>query len=129
VSLHRVSNREEALALANDSEYGLNATVWGRDQKSCLGLARGLESGTVGINSTLMIYNAFDVPMGGMKQSGLGRRHGPEGILRYVQTQGIVSSFAAGGGYDSVLGRITDERVANRILRLLRLWRSIPGLR
>jgi succinate-semialdehyde dehydrogenase/glutarate-semialdehyde dehydrogenase len=129
VTLHPVAGRSEAIALANDSEYGLNASVWAGDTASGMGVAKELDSGTVGINSTLMVYNAFDLPMGGVKRSGLGRRHGPEGILRYVQPQSVVSSFAAGGGYDSVLGRITDEQTANRILRLLRLWRKIPGLR
>jgi succinate-semialdehyde dehydrogenase/glutarate-semialdehyde dehydrogenase len=127
VSLHRVSGREEALSLANNSRYGLHASVWAG--ASGVEIARDIDAGSVGINSTLMIYNAFDVPMGGVKQSGIGRRHGERGILRYTQEQSIVRSFESGGGYDSLLKRIVNERRAALALRATRLWRKIPFLR
>jgi succinate-semialdehyde dehydrogenase/glutarate-semialdehyde dehydrogenase len=76
-----------------------------------------------------MIYNAFDLPMGGIKKSGIGRRHGEQGILRYTQAQSIVRSFEFGGGYDSLLTRIRSDRAAQTMLKLVRLWRRIPGLR
>jgi hypothetical protein len=83
----------------------------------------------VAVNSTLLIYNSFDVPMGGVKQSGIGRRHGEHGILRYTQVQSIVRSFESGGGYDSLLRRIVNERRAAMALRATRIWRRIPFLR
>jgi acyl-CoA reductase-like NAD-dependent aldehyde dehydrogenase len=129
VSLHRVRNAEEAIALSNDSDYGLNASVWAGGTAAGMDVARQINAGSVGINSTLMVYNAFDVPMGGIKQSGIGRRHGEQGILRYTQPQSIVTSFAAAGGYDSVLMKVRDERLAGRLLRLTRLWRRIPWVR
>jgi succinate-semialdehyde dehydrogenase/glutarate-semialdehyde dehydrogenase len=92
-------------------------------------IAQQIDAGSVGINSTLMIYNSFDVPMGGIKQSGIGRRHGEHGILRYTQEQSIVSSFSAGGGYDSLLGRMRTPKLAGNLLKVVRLWRRIPGLR
>lgn len=129
VSLHRVSSREEALALANDSPYGLNASVWAGASSRAMDLAREIETGSVAINSSLMIYNAFDLPMGGLKKSGIGRRHGERGILRYTQEQSIVRSFETGGGYDRILAGIQSEKAAGTLLRMVRLWRRIPGIR
>ncbi|MBI4472966.1 MAG: succinic semialdehyde dehydrogenase, partial [Acidobacteria bacterium] len=60
-----------------------------------------------------------------VKRSGIGRRHGEQGILRYTQAQSIVGSFAAGGGYDSLMLRVKSERMANAIGKILRLWRSV----
>ena len=84
------------------------------------------ETGSTGINSTLLIYNSFDVPMGGIKQSGIGRRHGEQGILRYTQAQSIVSSVASGGGYDGLLLRLKNEKTARAMVAALKLWRRIP---
>ena len=76
-----------------------------------------------------MIYNAFDLPMGGIKKSGIGRRHGEHGLLRYTQAQSIVRSFEAGGGYDRLLTKVRSEKAASMMLKLLKIWRRIPGLR
>lgn len=129
VSLHRVDSRDEAIAMANDSQYGLNASVWAGSTAPSMEIARQLEAGSVAINSTLMIYSAFDVPMGGIKQSGIGRRHAEQGILRYTQAQSIVKSFQSGGGYDATLKRINSEKMAAAMLKLVKLWRRIPGFR
>jgi len=129
VSLHRVESRDEAVTLANDSQYGLNASVWAGGAAPALEIARQLEVGSVAINSTLMIYNAFDLPMGGIKHSGIGRRHAEHGILRYTQAQSIVRSFETGGGYDSMLGHVRSDRLAAAMLKMVRLWRRIPGIR
>ena len=129
VSLHPVKSREEAIALANDSQYGLNASVWAGGSQPAMAVAREIESGTVAINSSLMIYNAFDLPMGGIKRSGIGRRHGERGILRYTQEQSIAESFAMGGGYDRMLSGVRNESAASRMLKFVKLWRRIPGLR
>jgi succinate-semialdehyde dehydrogenase/glutarate-semialdehyde dehydrogenase len=128
ISLHPVKSRQEAVALANDSPYGLNASVWAASSDA-MAVAREIESGTVTINSSLMIYNAFDLPMGGIKRSGIGRRHGERGILRYTQEQSIARSFATGGGYDRMLSGVSNESMASRMLKFVKLWRRIPGLR
>jgi succinate-semialdehyde dehydrogenase/glutarate-semialdehyde dehydrogenase len=128
-SLYPVKSAKEAIVVANDSDYGLHATVWARNSSEAMEVARQLETGSVAINSTLMIYNAFDVPMGGLKQSGIGRRHGEHGIQKYTQEQSIVTSFATFGGYDSVLTKIRDTKKANALLKAIRLWRRIPGIR
>ncbi|MEO8505936.1 MAG: succinic semialdehyde dehydrogenase, partial [Acidobacteriota bacterium] len=96
VAVYRVRDADEAVRLANDSDYGLNASVWGGDGRVVREVSRRLETGSTGINSTLVIYHSFDVPMGGVKASGLGRRHGRHGILRYTQEQSIVRSTTVG---------------------------------
>jgi succinate-semialdehyde dehydrogenase / glutarate-semialdehyde dehydrogenase len=125
VALYPVRDAEEAIRRANESEFGLNASVWaGRDAKARV-LARQLETGSAVINSTLLIYNTFDVPMGGVKLSGIGRRHGEHGILRYTQAQSIVSSIAWGGGYDAMLGRVKNDWMARMIGAGLKVWRRL----
>ncbi len=126
VSLYRVRDSEEAIAKANDSRFGLNASVWAGKETYAREIARQLETGSVAVNSTLLIYNSFDVPMGGVKLSGIGRRHGEHGILRYTQAQSIVRSGALGGGYDSVLMRIKIERKARALVAPLRAWIRFP---
>jgi succinate-semialdehyde dehydrogenase/glutarate-semialdehyde dehydrogenase len=125
VALYPVRNAEEAIARANDSEFGLNASVWAAGGVQAKEVARRLETGSTAINSTLLIYSTFDVPMGGVKLSGIGRRHGAHGILRYTQVQSIVSSMAAGGGYDAIMLRVKNERIANWIVKVLRWSRRI----
>jgi succinate-semialdehyde dehydrogenase/glutarate-semialdehyde dehydrogenase len=63
--------------------------------------------------------------MGGVKLSGIGRRHGEHGILRYTQAQSIVGSVAAGGGYDSMLMRINHERMVSALSWILKVWRRL----
>jgi succinate-semialdehyde dehydrogenase/glutarate-semialdehyde dehydrogenase len=129
ITLQRVTDAEEAIRRANDSNFGLNASVWAGDKRRAIEIARQVETGSTGINSTLLIYNSFDVPMGGIKQSGIGRRHGEQGILRYTQAHSIVSSFASGGGYDGILLRLKNERVANTVIAALKLWRRLPWVK
>ena len=129
ISMYPVESANEAIVMANDSNYGLNASVWAGGSAEALAVARRIHAGSVGIHSTLMVYNAFDVPMGGMKISGIGRRHGEHGLLRYTQEQSIVTSFSAGGGYDSMLSKIRSQRMANGVLKIVKLWKKIPGLR
>ena len=122
VSLYPVRNAADAISRANDSQFGLNASVWAGRGVQARGIARQLQTGSAAINSTLLIYNTFDVPMGGVKLSGIGRRHGEHGILRYTQTQSIVGSLAAGGGYDSMLMRIKSEGMVRALVAVLRAW-------
>ena len=126
VALYPVRNAEEAVRLANDSEFGLNASLWSADAANSERIAQRLETGSVAINSTLLIYNSFDVPMGGVKHSGIGRRHGEQGILRYTQAQSIVSSVPTGGGYDALLTHVNRSSRVDLILKALRFWRRLP---
>ena len=76
---------EEALALANDTEYGLVAYAFTRDLTARCAVAEGLETGMVGINQGIVSNPA--APFGGVKQSGFGREGGTEGIEEYLETK------------------------------------------
>ncbi|MEY4497777.1 MAG: hypothetical protein RLZZ364_1082, partial [Actinomycetota bacterium] len=78
---------EEALKLANDTEYGLISYVYSEDLKRAIRFAEGIESGMVGINRGLLSDPA--APFGGVKQSGLGREGGFDGIHEFLQTKYI----------------------------------------
>jgi succinate-semialdehyde dehydrogenase/glutarate-semialdehyde dehydrogenase len=123
VTVYPVRSAEEAITRANDSTFGLNASVWAGNQSKARTVARQLETGSAAINSTLLIYNSFDVPMGGVKWSGIGRRHGEQGILRYTQAQSVVSSFGTGGGYDAILSYMKNDRMAKYMVAALKLMR------
>ena len=92
VALHRYSSVDEAIALANDTDYGLNASVWGTDLKRAESVARRIESGNVNINDSLATaYASKGTPSGGVKQSGVGARHGDQGLLKYTDATNIAT--------------------------------------
>jgi acyl-CoA reductase-like NAD-dependent aldehyde dehydrogenase len=78
---------EEAIAIANDTEYGLAAGVWGADEDRAMAVARRLEAGTVWVND----WHAFPLngPFGGYKQSGLGRELGAHALHEYTEVKYI----------------------------------------
>jgi len=86
----RVKDEGEALRLANDSRYGLNASVWTRDARRGARLAGQVEAGSVCVNDVIMGVAVTDAPFGGVKESGTGRRHGAPGIRRFASEQTIV---------------------------------------
>ncbi|MGW5364299.1 succinic semialdehyde dehydrogenase [Actinopolymorpha pittospori] len=90
VSVYRVADEDEAVALANDSRFGLNASVYGRDVRRASRVAQRLRAGTVNINEAYAAaWGSIDSPMGGVGDSGLGRRHGADGLLKYTEPQTI----------------------------------------
>ena len=90
----KVKDAEEAVRMANDSEYGLQASVWTRDTARGEQIAARIESGVANVNEHQLNYFALEVPMGGWKESGLGSRHGPDGIRKYARKQvSVVSRF------------------------------------
>jgi acyl-CoA reductase-like NAD-dependent aldehyde dehydrogenase len=91
----KVRDEEEAIRLANDSPYGLAASVFGKDVKHAEAVARRVEAGAVCINDAVVNYAALELPMGGAKASGLGSRHGAGGIRKYCQQQALlITRFA-----------------------------------
>jgi len=86
----KVRDADEAVRLANDSPYGLAASVWTRDTKRGQAIARRIEAGAVCVNDAMMNYLALEMPMGGHKGSGLGHRHGAGGIRKFTKPQAVL---------------------------------------
>jgi len=108
VALQRIGSDAEAVALSNDTTYGLHAVILTRDAGAGRDLAAQLRVGTVSINEAHgAAWGSTRAPMGGVGASGLGRRHGDEGLLKYTETQAIATQrflgFSAPGG-------VSDER-------------------
>jgi acyl-CoA reductase-like NAD-dependent aldehyde dehydrogenase len=129
----KVSSEDEAIALANDSNYGLGASVWTASKERGERVGRRIEAGGVNINNAMMHVFQFPLPMGGWKQSGLGHRMGgPDGIRKYCRTQAVVSerlnlpTETQWYPYSSRKARVTGA-----VLRLLEMhdWRRRLGRR
>jgi betaine-aldehyde dehydrogenase len=93
VSVIAYDGVEDAVRIANDSDYGLAGTVWTSDVEVGLEVARGVRTGTYGINTYTMDFAA---PFGGFKASGLGREFGPEGLAQYTELKSIYTPPPAG---------------------------------
>ncbi|MDT0267816.1 succinic semialdehyde dehydrogenase [Streptomyces sp. DSM 44915] len=126
VSVRRFATEDEAVTLANDTRFGLNASVWSRDARRARRIAARLRCGTVNINEGYAAaYGSVRAPMGGMGDSGLGRRHGAEGLLKFTEPQTVARQrllpLAPSHGLD-------DRRYTALISRSLRAMKSL-GLR
>ena len=122
VSLYRFRTEDEAIEHANSTPYGLNSSVWTKDARRGRAVAARLRTGTVNVNEGYApAYGSAQAPMGGMKDSGLGRRHGAEGILKYTEAQTIAHQrllpMAPSLGMD-------DEQYAAFMSRSLRLMKA-----
>ena len=90
IPIMKVANVEDAVTLANDSPYGLQASVWTSDVGRGEELARRIEAGVVCVNDAQVNYTALNLPMGGWKSSGIGSRHGANGIRKYTKVQSLL---------------------------------------
>lgn len=130
----RVRSAFEAVKLANDSPFGLNASVWGRDMTRARQIAAQLEAGQVCINDAIVSYVAVEAPYGGVKSSGLGRRKGPDEIHKFVEQKTVLEDILGlakepywypyhatlGKGVDKVMGLLYHRGVGRRIKSLFR---------
>jgi succinate-semialdehyde dehydrogenase/glutarate-semialdehyde dehydrogenase len=92
VSVYAVADEDEAVARANESDYGLNASVWTSDHDRGRRVASKIKCGSVNVNEGFAAtFGSIDAPMGGMKNSGLGRRQGQDGIRRFVEVQSVAT--------------------------------------
>jgi succinate-semialdehyde dehydrogenase/glutarate-semialdehyde dehydrogenase len=127
VSVSQFETVEEAIERANDSRYGLNASIWTGDADAGREVAGRVQTGTVNVNEAYAAtWGSVDAPMGGFKESGLGRRHGAEGILKYTEAQTI--SVQRGMPIASPPG-VGERDFSELMSGALRLLRWIPGLR
>ena len=93
VAIHVVQSEDEAIAAANSSEYGLNASVFSASLPRARRVADRIDAGSVNINEGYRAsFGSIDAPMGGMKKSGLGRRNGREGLLRFVESRTVAEA-------------------------------------
>ena len=121
VALHRYRTVDEAVGLANDTDYGLNASVWGSDLAAAEAVGRRIQSGNVNINDILATaYASKGTPSGGVKQSGVGARHGDQGLLKYTDVQNVgvlkkqVIGVQPGQSYDAYVKQML---ISLRVMR------------
>jgi len=123
VSVYAFDNEAQAVALANATPYGLNASVFSADPDRGRRVAAQIRAGTVNVNEGYAAaWGSVDSPMGGMGESGLGRRHGREGLLRFTDTQTVAVQRLQGLGTPR---GFTDERWARAIGGTLRVLKRV----
>jgi acyl-CoA reductase-like NAD-dependent aldehyde dehydrogenase len=116
----KVRDADEAVRLANDSPYGLQASVWTKDAAKGERLARMIEAGVVSVNDHQLNYVAMELPMGGWKESGLGSRHGADGIRKYTKKQAIlVTRLAPKRDLHMLPYKERTTKMLERLLRFL----------
>lgn len=91
IAVMKFKDEQEALRLANGTSYGLNASVWTKDKKKAHRVAYGLESGSCCINDVESNYIISDLPFGGVKESGIGRVYGEEGLRNFTNIQSVLT--------------------------------------
>jgi aldehyde dehydrogenase (NAD+) len=115
IVINTVADMDEAVMLSNASRYGLGASIWSRRKGKKI--ASQLHCGMVAINSTISFAAIATVPFGGVKDSGYGRIHGPEGILEFTYPRTVIrarfqlpivfTSFARTAGSDKLIINLT----------------------
>ena len=119
IIINRVAHMKEAIALSNASRYGLGANVWSKRQGKKI--ASQLHCGMVAINSTFSFAAVSSVPFGGVKDSGYGRVHGPEGLLEYTYPRTVVRTrFNIPLKFLSFKRRAVDDTIVVKATKLLK---------
>jgi acyl-CoA reductase-like NAD-dependent aldehyde dehydrogenase len=90
VSVVRFKDEDEAIAIANDTAYGLSGSIWSRDIAKALRVARGVEAGALSVNSNSSVR--YSTPFGGFKHSGLGRELGPDALRSFSEEKNVFIS-------------------------------------
>ena len=98
IAIMKVKDEEEAIALANDSEYGLNGNIWTTNEQRGLEIAERIQTGGVCVNDMAITYGVPEAPFGGVKSSGIGKVNGEVGIKGYAHCKPITSDRKKGKG-------------------------------
>nr|MBA3780626.1 succinate-semialdehyde dehydrogenase (NADP(+)) [Nocardioides sp.] len=123
ISLYRFHDEADAVARANEGEYGLNASIYTQDGTRGRAMARRIKCGTVNINEAFgATFASVDSPMGGMRESGMGRRQGSEGIHRYTESQSVATQRLV--RFAPMLG-MSDQAYAKMMTANLRLMKKL----
>jgi succinate-semialdehyde dehydrogenase/glutarate-semialdehyde dehydrogenase len=118
--VYRVADDAEAIGRANESEYGLNASLW---TNRATEIAQQIRAGTITVNEGFSAsWASHGAPMGGMKTSGMGRRHGREGILKYTESQTVATQRLHG---IAPVGSQSNRNFARKLNRLLAIWNKM----
>lgn len=121
VSIYPYRDETVAIAMANATPYGLNASVWSRSGGHGRAVAARLHAGTVNVNEAFAAaWGSVDAPMGGMGDSGLGRRHGAEGLLKYTEPQTVAQQRLQGFTPPPGIGHDRWSRFLTFALKTLR---------
>ncbi|MFL6157978.1 MAG: succinic semialdehyde dehydrogenase [Marmoricola sp.] len=124
ISLYPFSTDAEAIALANEGSYGLSASIWTKDTHTARTMAAQIRSGSVNINDgAAAAAGSIEAPMGGMGDSGLGRRHGAEGIRKYTEAQTVAEQRGMALGPPASMTLDKFVNLTNGQLKLLRKLR------
>ena len=116
----KVADADEAIRLANDTVYGLSASVWTKNLARGEALARRIRAGTACVNDANIMFAAREAPFGGARESGVGTRHGSAGIRKYCEPQTIlVTRF---GGKKDPNWLPANPRVTGVFDRVLSRW-------
>ncbi|GCD92149.1 succinic semialdehyde dehydrogenase [Nocardioides sp. LS1] len=123
IALYRFHDETDAVARANEGDYGLNASIYSQDGARARAIAREIKCGTVNINEAFgATFASIDSPMGGMRESGMGRRQGSEGILRYTESQSVATQRLV--RFAPMLG-MSDQTYAKVMTANLRLMKKL----
>ncbi len=126
VCVVKVKDEEEAIRLANDSEYGLHGNVWTRDKEKGIRIARRIDTGGVSVNDMAVGYGVHSAPFGGVKASGVGQVNGKVGLRGYSYCQPVISD--KGAGKKSPTGFPRTEEQAETYRKVMKfLWESPFG--
>ena len=119
IIVNRVASMKEAIELSNASRYGLGANIWSKRQGKKI--ASQLHCGMVAINSTFSFAAISSVPFGGVKDSGYGRVHGPEGLLEYTYPRTVVRTrFNIPFKFLSFKRRAKDDKLVIKATKILK---------
>jgi succinate-semialdehyde dehydrogenase / glutarate-semialdehyde dehydrogenase len=125
-AVYRCASTQEMVERANDSGYGLNASIWTRNTRRGVELAAGIQSGSVNINEAYAATWASAGPMGGFKESGLGRRHGRPGIVKFTDAQTVAVERLLAIDTPPFLSHAQYATVMGAAIKLLK---HVPGIK